>query len=159
MNNFDNYDLKKWLDRGLSRHPPAAAERDAVKRNGLSQMTRLLFPLVASASLFVLQGAAEAQGTSQHVTVSIEQIATVSDESIYWLGTIRDTSIEPSIVSGFEARATALAHQLMEGRLIDVPAKTLEYAAAMNQRGQRTRSSVSADWISEVAHAVSQLTD
>jgi hypothetical protein len=159
VNNFDNYDLKKWLDRGLSRHPPAAAERDAVKRNGLSQMTRLIFPLVASASLFVLQGAAEAQGASQYVTVRTVQIADDADESIYWLGTIRDGSMEQSIVSGFEARATALAHQLREGSLINVPAKTLEYAAAMNQRGQRSGSSASTDWISEVSRAVSQLTD
>jgi hypothetical protein len=155
VNDFENYDPRMWLDKVLSRHPQKTQDRKAATRNNNSQLTRLVFPITAMASLFVMQDVAQPLTVVQHLPVSASQLASVPASPVYWLGTTPDTSSGASDVSGFEARAAAVVQQLRAGKLSNVPTETLNLARAAVGRARPE----SVDWIANVARDVARLTD
>jgi len=155
VNDFENYNPRMWLDKVLSRHPQKTQDRKAATRNNNSQLTQLVFPIAAMASLFVMQDVAQPLNVVQHLPVSASQLASVPANPVYWLGTTPDTSSATSAVSGFEARATAVVQQLRAGKLSNVPTATLNLARAAVGRARPE----SVDWIANVARDVARLTD
>ena len=155
MNNFDTYDLRMWFDKVLSRHPHSSTDRKVALRSNSTQITRLIFPVAAVASLLVLQGTTHALDVGQQLSVSAGPLVSAPANSIYWLGSTLDALTGAPGFSGLESRATVIANQLRTGKLFNVSAETRDLAKAVVAR----TSSNSADWIASVAQSVARLTD
>ena len=160
MNDFDNYNPKKWLDNGLSRHPKLGTKKNGQLRNGSSQLTQFILPLVAAASIFVMQNTVSSQDVVVDGSVNAIELSHVHAQPVYWLGTAASGLAHASPISAFEEQVGVIARQLAVGLLTNVSSETLGCARAMLGRAaNRATPSDAAAWMSDVARAVAQFTD
>ena len=153
MNDFANYDPRMWLDKVFSRHPRKTGDRKALARGNDSQLTQFAITTAAVASLFVMQGFSQLPSVGQQIPVNPSQLSSTVNDPVYWLET---TVLPPgSELSAFEARAAAVAQQLLNGSLSNVPTATLDFARAALNRPRLD----SAIWIANVAKEMSRLID
>jgi hypothetical protein len=160
-NDFSNYDLRKWLDRGLSRHPePMPAGTQNKKAEGRLPFTRLFLPLAVAGSMLAVGGPTSSQTNGRVVTAPIVQ----ADSSRYagastkvsWTVAVPERPGAAS--SDFSAKAAALIQRIRTNNFADIPTETLRLAAAIPVY-RPTVGAVQDPWISELANSLAKFTD
>jgi hypothetical protein len=161
-NDFNNYDLRRWLDRGLSRHPePLSGRAQSRKADGRILLTRLILPVAIAGSMLAVGGPATSQ-TNGRIAAPLVQ----SDSSRYvgasakvsWTVAVPHDFTAASPASEFSANAAKLLKRIRDNNFADVPAETRRLAAAIPVY-QPTTGAKPESWINEVADALAKFTD
>jgi hypothetical protein len=166
MKGFEQYDLRAWLDSGLSRHPdPLRPVSSHMPRAGRF-LTKIAVPLMALGASGMIQAAPMAQllaGPSSlqamHVVRSDQFLAAMPATSLIHRTVSGAAPIERSIVDEFHTQAATLLADVRAGKLTNVPSETLRIAVEAVGRYAETDSSGRPDWVDEVANDVAKLTD
>jgi len=163
MKGFERYDLARWIENGLSVHPPEATGIPEVLRRTTGRfLTQITVPLMAL-GIAGIGGAASGQSTlnlyAGQTAQFPAQLLTAAHSGTVFLGIGNAQGAAPSAVDTFEAHATALLTEILAGTAPNVSAHTLQLASAMVERHATTDPSGQPEWVDRVASEVAKLTD
>lgn len=160
MTYFENYDVREWLEKCLSRHPRPSTRNRTKARPQQPPAKNLLLPIVSAGALFAAQHASLSIDTRGNRAASMamqsdpERLSQLG-EPFYWIGSVG----VPSLIADFDERVTAICRQIQAGRIASVPARTLELATAVHQREPARKPSTEDGWITDLANLVAKLND
>ena len=164
MKGFDRYDLARWIENGLSVHPPeATGTPEGLRRTTGRFFAQVTVPLMALG----IAGIGGSTGALSMVSLSLGQTAqqfpaqllTAAHSGNFPVGVGNPQGLVPSAVDAFEARTAALLTEVLAGTVRNVSAHTLQLAAAMIERHATTDPAGRPDWVDKVASEVAKLTD
>jgi len=161
---FDNYDLRKWLDKGLSRHPEPL-KRKAAEKVSSSEWGRARFivPIAALGSMLVMSGTASSATTNDNpppflptmVQTQSGSLVNANADLVNW--SVRLPPKSSSIAASFETKAREIINRI--GSNTAVPAETRKLAAGLPTYEPTVAPNEVEPWIVELARNLSNFSD
>lgn len=164
MKGFERYDLARWIENGLSVHPPeATGTPEGLRRTTGRFLAHVTVPLMALG----IAGIGGSVGAVSKFSLSLgntaqqfpAQLLAATHSGIVPVGVGNPQGLVPSAVDAFEAHTAALLTEVLAGTVRNVSAHTLRLATAMVERHATTDPSGQPDWVEKVASEVAKLTD
>ncbi len=165
MKGFEQYDLRAWLDNGLSYHPEPVKPLPAQVDRAGKFLTKIAVPLMMLGAADVVQAAAVSRLSAtppvfqaMHA-VRYDPLLIAAQSPSVILNPGGHATIPQSTVDEFDTLAAALLGEVRAGLLTNVSAETLRLATEAVERHADTNSAGRPEWVDKVAKDVAQLTD